>query len=128
MPYDRVKCLCYLILWRVVIKFDHKNGANEKGLLFLRWHSREFYAVPQKESSQFYVGVPEWWQDYMLCSAFEVLISPVFLCLKTKFVVGRKPRSTTIRGHLNRVACEDHFVMAVVVFSARSTKDTIPYV
>lgn len=45
--------------------------------------------------------------------------SPVFAFLRREFVDGRESGSSTIMGHLNRVACADHRVMVLMEFLTR---------
>lgn len=49
-----------------------------------------------------------------LCGALNMSTSSMFANSESIFVNGRKPRSSTSKGHLYPVACADHFVMVLM--------------
>lgn len=76
------------------------------------------FTVPKKERLRLYVGVLKYWGQNEPRRASEVPTSPVFVYLGREFVDGREPSSSTIRGHLYRVACVDHCVKVSMAIRA----------
>lgn len=86
--YDYFQFLRYLKLWRAAIKFEYKNRTGKQGPSFLGWHNREFYAGPKEMRLCFYVGVPQWWDDYKPCWELEVPTCPMVVCSDREFADG----------------------------------------
>lgn len=106
-PHDLMPFLGNSKLGWSTTNFEYKSRADGGRPFFLGWQNWMLHAVATKDHSRLYATVTEWLHNYKLFRALEVPMSPMIAYLKREFVGGREPSSSTIRGHMYRVACGD---------------------